>query len=106
MGGRVESLIACTAPNSDAETRWVYMGGRHCTCMQSGTAALQRMTDAGAKVSAHYMVAEDGNGLRLVDEDRRAWHAGKSFWRGITDVKSARIGIEIVNPGHEFGYRP
>jgi N-acetylmuramoyl-L-alanine amidase len=57
-------------------------------------------------VSSHYVVAEDGQVLRLVPEALRAWHAGKSFWRGITDVNSASIGIEIVNPGHEFGYRP
>src|SRR3546814_20067774 len=57
-------------------------------------------------VSAHYLVAEDGEILRMVEENKRAWHAGLSFWRGITDINSASIGIEIVNPGHEYGYRP
>ncbi len=57
-------------------------------------------------VSAHYMIEEDGSVHRLVREDRRAWHAGRSCWRGITDINSASIGIELVNPGHEFGYRP
>lgn len=99
-------MIDCPSPNHDARALPVSMVVLHYTGMQSGTAALQRLTDAEAKVSAHYMIAEDGNVLRLVDEDRRAWHAGKSFWRGITDVNSASIGIEIVNPGHEFGYRP
>jgi N-acetylmuramoyl-L-alanine amidase len=51
-------------------------------------------------------VAEDGTVLRMVTEDKRAWHAGNSRWRGIEDINSASIGIEIVNPGHEFGYRP
>lgn len=64
------------------------------------------MRDPEAKVSAHYLIAEDGTILRMVAEGKRAWHAGKSRWRGIEDVNSASIGIEIVNPGHEFGYRP
>jgi N-acetylmuramoyl-L-alanine amidase len=62
--------------------------------------------DPDAKVSAHYVVAEDGQIIRMVDEANRAWHAGRSWWRGISDINSASIGIEIVNPGHEFGYRP
>jgi N-acetylmuramoyl-L-alanine amidase len=57
-------------------------------------------------VSAHYLIDEDGTVTRLVAEDKRAWHAGRSYWRGITDINSASVGIELVNPGHEFGYRP
>lgn len=97
--------IDCPSPNHDERLLPVSMVVLHYTGMQTATAALQRLTDSEAKVSAHYMIAEDGNILRLVDEDRRAWHAGKSSWRGITDVNSASVGIEIVNPGHEFGYR-
>lgn len=78
----------------------------HYTGMEDCGEAVARLTDAFSKVSAHYVVAEDGQVMRLVDEDKRAWHAGKSFWRGIEDVNSASIGIEICNPGHEFGYRP
>jgi N-acetylmuramoyl-L-alanine amidase len=73
--------------------------------MRSGEAALDRLIDAEAKVSAHYMIDEDGSIYRLVDEDRRAWHAGVSAWAGSTDVNGRSIGIELVNPGHEFGYR-
>ena len=58
-----------------------------------------------AKVSSHYLVEEDGRVFRLVAEERRAWHAGVSFWRGRRNVNGDSIGIEIVNPGHEFGYR-
>lgn len=76
----------------------------HYTDM-SGSEALKRLCDPDAKVSAHYMIEEDGRVFRLVEEDKRAWHAGKSFWRGITDVNSASIGIELVNPGHRNGYR-
>jgi N-acetylmuramoyl-L-alanine amidase len=77
----------------------------HYTGMESGEAALARMCDPQAKVSAHYMIEEDGRIFRLVPEDRRAWHAGVSFWRGNRDINARSIGIELVNPGHEFGYR-
>jgi len=78
----------------------------HYTGMQSAEAALARLCDPAAEVSAHYLVGEDGEVAALVAEEHRAWHAGKSSWRGHTDVNSRSIGIEIVNPGHEFGYRP
>ncbi|HEU4967428.1 MAG TPA: N-acetylmuramoyl-L-alanine amidase [Sphingomonas sp.] len=78
----------------------------HYTGMQDADSAIQRLRDPEAKVSAHYLITEEGQVLRLVDEANRAWHAGRSHWRGITDVNSASVGIEIVNPGHEFGYRP
>ncbi|MEP2704985.1 MAG: N-acetylmuramoyl-L-alanine amidase [Roseibium sp.] len=78
----------------------------HYTGMRTGAEALQRLCDPRAEVSAHYLVDEDGNITQCVPEVRRAWHAGKSFWKGETDINSRSIGIEIVNPGHEFGYRP
>lgn len=78
----------------------------HYTGMQSAEAALQRLCDPRTEVSAHYLVDEDGSIKQLVPEARRAWHAGSSFWKGETDINSRSIGIEIVNPGHEFGYRP
>jgi N-acetylmuramoyl-L-alanine amidase len=77
----------------------------HYTGMETGEAALARMCDPAAKVSAHYMIEEDGRVFRLVPEDRRAWHAGVSSWRGHRDINARSIGIELVNPGHEFGYR-
>jgi len=79
----------------------------HYTGMPTGQSALDLLCDANAenRVSAHYMIEEDGHIFQLVDESKRAWHAGKSFWRDTTDLNSASIGIELVNPGHEFGYR-
>ncbi len=77
----------------------------HYTGMKSAAEAIQRLCDPEAKVSAHYVVEEDGTVWRLVEEARRAWHAGVSCWRGQRDVNSRSIGIEIVNPGHEWGYR-
>lgn len=99
-------MIEAPSPNFDARSLPVSMIVLHYTGMETGEAAIARLRDPEAKVSSHYVVAEDGIVLRLVDEGDRAWHAGKSSWRGITDVNSASVGIEIVNPGHEFGYRP
>ena len=78
----------------------------HYTGMRTAAAALDRLTDPEARVSAHYVVEEDGTVWRLVDEKARAWHAGISAWRGETDINGRSVGIELVNPGHEFGYRP
>ena len=78
----------------------------HYTGMADARVALERLCSPASKVSSHYVIAEDGQVVRLVDEGKRAWHAGKSHWRGIDDVNSASIGIELVNPGHEHGYRP
>src|SRR5579875_2962519 len=78
----------------------------HYTGMRTAAEALDRLCSAEAQVSAHYLIEEDGTIWRLVPEERRAWHAGLSFWAGRRDINSASIGIELVNPGHEFGYRP
>ncbi len=99
-------MIFRPSPNFDARALTVSMVVLHYTGMPDAASALDRLTDPAAKVSAHYVVAEDGVVVALVDEAKRAWHAGKSWWRGVTDVNSASVGIEIVNPGHEFGYRP
>lgn len=77
----------------------------HYTGMQTGDAALDRLTTAESKVSAHYVVFEDGRVVQCVPEKLRAWHAGVSSWAGETDINSRAIGIEVVNPGHEFGYQ-
>ena len=77
----------------------------HYTGMRDAEAALQRLRDPTAKVSSHYLIEEDGLIHRLVDESRRAWHAGVSYWAGERDINGVSIGIELVNPGHDFGYR-
>lgn len=94
------------SPNWDERTLPISMVVLHYTGMQTAEEALERLCDPEAKVSAHYLIEEDGTLHRLVREDRRARHAGVSHWRGITDCNSASIGIELVNPGHEWGYRP
>jgi N-acetylmuramoyl-L-alanine amidase len=78
----------------------------HYTGMQSAAAAIDRLRDPAAAVSAHYVVEEDGTTWQLVAEQHRAFHAGLSFWRGHTALNARSIGIEIVNPGHDWGYRP
>jgi N-acetylmuramoyl-L-alanine amidase len=77
----------------------------HYTGMPTAEGALKRLCDAAAKVSAHYTIDEDGTVYRHVAEEKRAWHAGASFWAGERDINARSIGIELVNPGHEFGYR-
>lgn len=94
------------SPNFNERRRPVSMVVLHYTGMRTGQEALERLCDPAAEVSAHYLIDEDGTVFRLVDEGRRAWHAGRSCWRGEDDVNSASIGIELVNPGHEWGYRP
>lgn len=75
----------------------------HYTGMRDGASAVDRLCDPVTQVSCHYVISEAGAILGLVDEDRRAWHAGRSVWQGETDLNSASIGIEIVNGGHDFG---
>jgi N-acetylmuramoyl-L-alanine amidase len=98
--------ISARSPNFDARVGPPDMMVLHYTGMVSGEAALGRLTDPQARVSAHYLVEEDGRVFALVPEERRAWHAGQSFWRGQTNINGASIGVEIVNPGHDLGYRP
>jgi N-acetylmuramoyl-L-alanine amidase len=76
----------------------------HYTGMPDATAALARLCSLESEVSAHYLVFEDGRIVQCVPEVRRAWHAGASAWNGVNDINSRSIGIEVANPGHEFGY--
>jgi N-acetylmuramoyl-L-alanine amidase len=99
-------LIAAPSPNFGPRISPPDMILLHYTGMPTGEAALARLRDPAAQVSAHYLVEEDGRVFQLVPEARRAWHAGRSFWKGATDINAASVGVEIVNPGHEFGYRP
>jgi N-acetylmuramoyl-L-alanine amidase len=95
------------SPNQDARPAGVPvdMIVLHYTGMKTAADAIFRLRDPAARVSSHYVVEEDGKILRLVPEDRRAWHAGVSYWRGHGGLNDRSIGIEIVNPGHEHGYR-
>ena len=100
-------IIDRPSPNQDARPNGqvVDMLILHYTGMESGEAALERLCDPEAKVSAHYCIEEDGRIFALVPEDARAWHAGVAEWRGASDINARSIGVELVNPGHEFGYR-
>jgi N-acetylmuramoyl-L-alanine amidase len=99
-------IIETPSPNYDERSLPITMLVLHYTGMPDAASAINWLANAESKVSAHYVVTEDGQIIRMVAEDKRAWHAGRSHWRGIDDVNSASIGIEIVNPGHEWGYRP
>ncbi|MFY9287808.1 MAG: N-acetylmuramoyl-L-alanine amidase [Alphaproteobacteria bacterium] len=101
------NIIRYSSPNFDERNPAIPLSYilLHYTGMPTGDEALQRLCDPKAKVSAHYLIEEDGRIFKLVDEAKRAWHAGQGFWKGITDINSASIGIELVNPGHQNGYR-
>ena len=100
------TMIWTPSPNFGERTLPISMLVLHYTGMQDGASAIDWLANPASKVSAHYVVDEDGQLVHMVREEQRAQHAGLSHWRGITDVNSASIGIEIVNPGHEWGYRP
>ncbi len=93
------------SPNFDERKLPVSMLVLHYTGMPDADSAINWLANPESKVSAHYVVTEAGEVVRMVPEEKRAWHAGASYWRGIADVNSASIGIEICNPGHEWGYR-
>lgn len=93
------------SPNCDERTLPVSMLVIHYTEMDNAQVAIDRLCDPEAKVSAHYLISEAGEVVRLVPEEKRAWHAGLSYWRGHKDVNSASIGIELDHPGHRGGYR-
>ena len=97
--------IPAPSPNFDARVAPPDMIVLHYTGMPTGAAALARLTDPAARVSAHYLVEEDGRVFALVDEARRAWHAGLASWLGRADINGRSVGVEMVNPGHAFGYR-
>ena len=113
-------MIPCSRPDSSLARRFVASPNRgerrgygrpnsiilHYTGMPTGEAALKALTDPAREVSTHYLVWEDGSIDQLVAESDRAWHAGKAWWKGESDLNSASIGIEIVNPGHDGGSPP
>ncbi len=101
-------FVECPSPNHDArpDGAAIDMLVLHYTGMKTSDEALARLTDPKAKVSAHYTIDRGGCIYRHVPEERRAWHAGVSFWAGEKNVNGRSIGIELVNPGHEFGYQP
>ena len=100
------AIVDCPSPNFDERDHPVSLLVLHYTGMKDARSAIDRLRDPESKVSCHYLVDEDGTILRMVPEEKRAWHSGHSYWRGLSRVNGASIGIELVNPGHEHGYRP
>lgn len=109
-GMQTSELVHAIAPspNFNERQRPITMAVIHYTEMKPIETALERLTTEEGGVSAHYLISEEGVVTQLVPEDKRAWHAGKSFWRGEKDVNSASVGIELDHPGHaeeNGGYR-
>ena len=102
----MDGIVDSPSPNFDARDSGISMVVLHYTGMVDADSAIARLCDPEARVSCHYLIAEDGRILRMVAEEDRAWHAGRSCWRGVRAVNDCSVGIEIVNPGHEYGYRP
>ena len=101
-------LIDRPSPNFDERPREAKIDVLvlHYTGMNTLNEALDRLVDPVTEVSAHYLISEAGDVYCMVDETNRAWHAGSSYWRGMAEINAHSIGIELQNPGHEFGYRP
>jgi len=101
-------IIQKKSPNFDKRPKGVKINSIiiHYTGMKTFEDAYKRLCDKKSKVSSHYLIGRDGKIINLVDEKNRAWHAGFSHWKGIDNLNDISIGIELENPGHEFGYIP
>jgi N-acetylmuramoyl-L-alanine amidase len=102
----MKKILTYQSPNFDERNAKIEHLILHYTDTKSAAEAIEILISPERKVSAHYVLAEDGKLFNLVDESKRAWHAGVSFWRGKENLNATSIGIEIVNPGHLYGYRP
>ena len=73
--------------------------------MKNESDAINRLTNIQSEVSCHYLIKNNGEIIRVVPDLYIAWHAGKSSWKNYKSLNQKSIGIEITNPGHEFGYK-
>lgn len=99
-------IIQKPSPNFNDRKGPPFMVVIHYTGMKDASSAMDRLCDPEFKVSSHYTIDEDGSIYAHVPEERRAWHAGKGVWDDENDLNNVSIGIEMVNPGHEFGPKP
>ena len=101
-------IIQKKSPNFDKRPKGTKINSIiiHYTGMETFDEACKRLCDKNSKVSSHYLIGRDGKIINLVDEEKRAWHAGVSHWKGVDNINDISIGIELENPGHEFGYIP
>ena len=76
----------------------------HYTGMQSEGESIKRLTNKNSQVSTHYLINKRGDIIKMIEENKVAWHAGKSRWKKFINLNSRSIGIELVNTGHSFGY--
>jgi N-acetylmuramoyl-L-alanine amidase len=105
----VTRIISCPSTNFDDRREGVspslvilhYTGTRTAEEAKNRFCAAD-VKDAIGRIAPHYMIGGEGEILQFVEEEKRAWHAGRASWRGMTDINSASIGIEIWNTGHEF----
>lgn len=100
------NIIQAPSPNFNERPCTIDSIIIHYTDMVSAKAALDWLTNPISRVSAHYLIDEEGKIYKMVAEERRAWHAGNSYWQGRTNLNDCSIGIELSNPGHSYGYQP
>ena len=77
----------------------------HYTGMKRELDSIKKLQDSKSKVSSHYLIKRNGEILILVPEFYEAWHAGLSKWKNYKNLNRYSIGIEITNPGHQYGYK-
>ena len=101
-------IIQKKSPNFDKRPKSTKINSIiiHYTGMKTFDEACKRLCDKNSKVSSHYLIGRNGRIINLVDEKYRAWHTGVSEWKGVNNLNNNSIGIELENPGHEFGYIP
>ena len=97
-----KSLNFSKNPRSLRNIRYLII---HYSGMQSGRVSMKKLKSPKSKVSCHYFIERNGDIYRMVNDNRIAWHAGKSKWMNINNLNKYSIGIEISNPGHKHGYQ-
>ena len=100
----IKSIYSSNFSKKNRSSKQIKLIIIHYTGMQSKIASIRRLLNPKYKVSCHYLIDRKGVIIRMIDDKKIAWHAGKSKWKNFNDLNKNSIGIELVNKGHDFGY--